>query len=191
MATQTPDSILKDMTTTMRKSVDYLKSELKGLRTGRASGALVEYIKVDYYGSPTDLKSLAAISVPEATQILIQPFDPGSTGEIKKALDASDLGLNATVDGKVIRVSVPPLSKERRQKLVQQAKKLGEEAKVACRNARRDAIKHAEQLGKDKDAHLSEDQVADLKDDIQSELKKFEGEIETMVSKKSEDIMQI
>jgi ribosome recycling factor len=171
--------------------VDHLKSELKGIRTGRATTALVEYVKVDYYGSPTDLKALAAISVADATQLVIQPFDPGATGEIKKAIESADLGLNPVVDGKAIRVSVPSLSGDRRKQLVAQVKKLGEDAKVAVRNVRRDANKHADQLEKDKDAHVSEDQIADLKDEIQSALKKHESEIDGAVKQKSEDIQTV
>jgi ribosome recycling factor len=187
----TPESIIKDMTASMNKSTDYLKSELKGIRTGRASTALLEYIKVDYYGSMTDLKALAAISVHDAHQLVVQPFDPGATGEIRKAIENAELGLNPQVDGKVIRVNVPTLSGERRQQLVGQVKKLGEETKVAVRNARRDANKHADQLAKDKNSHLSEDQIADLKDQIQELLKKRESDIDTAVKAKSEDIQTV
>lgn len=187
----TPDSIIKDMQASMDKSVEYLKGELKGIRTGRASTALLEYIKVDYYGSMTDLKALAAISVHDAHQLVVQPFDPGAAGEIRKAIENAELGLNPQVDGKVIRVNVPALSGERRQQLVAQVKKLGEDAKIAVRNARRDANKHADQLGKDKDAHVSEDQIADLKDEIQDLLKKREGEIDGAVKTKSEDIQTV
>ncbi len=189
--TMTSQDILKDAREHMAKSVEYLKNELKGIRTGRASTALVDYVKVDYYGSPTDLKALAAVTVPEATQILIQPFDPGSIQEIKKAIDAANLGLNPMVDGKVIRLSIPALSQDRRQQLVQQVKKMGEEAKVSSRNIRRDCIKHAEQLGKDKEAHTSEDQIADLKDSIQDLLKKREGEIETLIDHKSKEVLEV
>ncbi|HVZ95187.1 MAG TPA: ribosome recycling factor [Phycisphaerales bacterium] len=187
----TPDSILKDAKSTMDKAFDYLKNELKGLRTGRASPALVEYVKVDYYGSQSDLKSLAAISVPEATQILIKPFDPASVSEIKKAIEAANLGLNPMVEAKQIRVNIPPLSKDRRQQLVTQAKKLGEDAKIAVRNVRRDANKHAEQLEKDKNSHLSEDQIADLKDKIQSMLKQHETDIDKLVDAKSKEVMEV
>ena len=187
----TPDSILKDAEEHMLKSLDYIKKELRGLRTGRASTALVEYIKVDYYGSPTDLKSLAAISVPESTQILIQPFDPGSVAEIKKALETSDLGLNPQVESKNIRINIPPLSKDRRQQLVGQAKKMGEEAKVAIRNTRRDANKQADQLAKDKDTHISEDEVKQLHTEIQDLLKKYEKEIDEAVDHKGKEIMEV
>ena len=186
-----PDSILLEAEETMDKSVDYLKGELRGIRTGRASTALVEYVKVDYYGSATDLKSLAAISVPEATQILIQPFDPGSVGEIKKAIEKADLGVTPQVDGKVIRVSIPPLSGERRKQLAGQAKKMGEEAKVACRNTRRDANKHADQIAKDKSQNLSEDEIKTLKEEIQELLKKKEAQIDEMVEKKAKEISEV
>ncbi|MEM1165153.1 MAG: ribosome recycling factor [Planctomycetota bacterium] len=191
MATLTPDSILTDAEHHMTKSVDHLKHELRGLRTGRASTALVEFVKVDYYGSTQDLKSLAAISVPEATQILVQPFDPSSLGAIKKALEESNLGLNPQAEGKAIRINIPPLSKERRQQLAAQAKKFGEDAKVSCRNARRDANKHAEQLGKDKDAHLPEDELKTLKEEIQDLLKQYEGEIDSLIKSKSGEIMEV
>ena len=189
--TTTPDSILTEAEDSMTKSVEYLKKELRGLRTGRASTALVEYVKVDYYGQATDLKSLAVISVPEPSQILIQPFDPGSVGEIKKALETSDLGLNPLADGKVIRINVPTLSGDRRQQLVTQAKKMGEESKVAIRNARRDANKHVDALLKDKAAHFPEDEAKILKDEIQELLKKYEGEVESLVDHKSKEISEV
>lgn len=187
----TPDSILKDAKTSMDKAFEYLKSELKGIRTGRATPALVEFVKVDYYGSMNDLKALAAISVPEPTQILIKPFDPASVNEIKKAIEAANLGLNPMVEAKQIRVNIPPLSKDRRTQLVGQAKKMAEDAKVAVRNVRRDANKHAEQLEKAKDLHLSEDQIADLKDKIQEMLKKHETEIDKLLEAKSKEVMEV
>ncbi len=187
----TPEALLNECESQMKKSVDYLKSELKGIRTGRASTALIEFVKVDYYGQMTDLKALAAISVHDAHQLVVQPFDPGSLGEIKKAIENAELGLNPQSEGKMLRVNVPQLSGERRKQLVQQVKRLGEDAKVAVRNARRDANKHADQLAKDKDAHLSEDQVADLKDSIQETLKSKESEIDKLVSQKTEEVQTV
>jgi len=187
----TPDSILKDASAQMDKSVDHLKHELRGLRTGRASTALVEYVRVDYYGSPTELKALAAISVPEPTQILIKPFDTGAMGEIRKALESSDLGLNPQVDGKQIRVNIPALSGERRKQLVGQAKKMGEDAKIAIRNIRRDANKHADQLAKDKDQHMSEDEVKTLKNEIQEIVKTHEKIVDDAVEAKAKEIQEI
>ena len=113
-----PDTVLFETESAMEKALEYLKHELRGIRTGRATTALVDFLKVDYYGAQTDLKSLGAISVPEPTQLLIKPFDPGSGGYIKKAIEASGLGLNPIVEAKQIRLNVPPLSGERRQQLV-------------------------------------------------------------------------
>lgn len=187
----TPDSILNEAESAMDKAVDYLKKELSGIRTGRASPALVEYVKVDYYGSPTDLKSLAAVSTPEPTQLLIKPFDAGSVGEIRKALEQSNLGLNPQVDGKVIRVNVPALSGDRRKQLAAQAKKQGEDAKVTVRNARRDANKHADQLLKDKSNHYPEDEIKTLKDEIQEALKTYEKKIDDAIEAKTKEIMEV
>ncbi len=187
----TPDSILSDAEERMSKAVDHLKSELRGLRTGRASTALVDFLKVDYYGSPTDLKQLASISIAEATQILIKPFDVGSINEIRKAIETSDLGLNPQVDGKQIRINIPSLSTERRQQLVGHAKKVAEESRVAARNVRRDANKHADQLKKDTDAHYSEDELEILKKEIQEALKKVETEIDKLMDDKSKEIMEV
>ena len=185
-----PDSILLHTEELMTKALDYLNHEFQGLRGGRASTALVEYIKVDYYGAPTDMKSLAAISTPEATQILIKPFDAGALNEIRKAIEESDLGLNPQVDGKQIRLNIPPLSTDRRKQLVAKAKKMTEDAKVVIRNARRDGNKHADALGKG-EGHISEDEVSTLRDEVQDLLKKYEGLIEKMIDEKSKEIMSV
>ncbi len=185
----TPDSILKDAEAHMVKSVDYVKSELRGIRTGRASTSLVEFIKIEAYGSLQDLKNLASVSTPESTQLLIKPFDPSIVNDIKKGLEAADLGLNPTVDAKQIRINVPPLSGDRRKQLVAQVKKMGEEAKVAVRNSRRDANKHADQLTKE--GSYSEDEIKVLKDEIQELLKKYEGVIDDAVKHKGEEVMEV
>lgn len=187
----TAASIINDAKTSMDKAFDYLKSELKGIRTGRASPALVEFIKADYYGSPTDIKSLAAVTVSEATQLVIKPFDAGALHEIKKAIEAANIGVNPIVDGKMIRVNIPPLSGDRRKQLAAQVKKLGEDCKVSVRNVRRDANKHIDTLEKDKTAHLSEDQIADLKDKVQDMLKKHETSIDEAVASKSKEVMEV
>ena len=186
----TPDSILKDAQQRMQKAVDHLKGEYRGIRTGRASTALVEYLKVDYYGAPTDLKSLAALSTPEATQIVIQPFDAGCINEIKHAIEASDLGLNPQMDGKIIRINIPPLSTERRQQLVAHCKKVGEDTKVAIRNIRRDANKHTDQLSND-DKKYSKDELETLKKEVQDLLKKFESKTDTTIKEKSDEVMKV
>ena len=183
-----PDTILLEAEEHMTKAIDYLTQELRGMRSGRASTALVEYIKVDYYGSPTDLKAIAGVSVPEPTQLLIKPCDAGSIHEINKAIEAAGLGLNPQVDGKQIRINVPALSGDRRKQLVAHVKKVGEEQKVVLRNARRDANKHADAL---KDGHLPEDEITTLKDEIQELLKTYETKISTMIDSKSKELLEV
>lgn len=186
-----PDSILTEAEASMTKAYEYLTHELRGIRTGRASTALVDFVKVDYYGSMTDLKGLAAISVPEPHQILIKPFDPGAIGAIKQGIENAGLGLNPVTEDKAIRLTIPPLDANRRKQLVAQAKKMGEEQKVAMRNARRDANKHAEALGKQDGTHYGEDEIATLKEEIQDLLKKYEGQVDDIVTKKTNEISEI
>ena len=186
-----PDSILLDAEDRMDKAIEHLKGELRGIRTGRASTALIEYIKVDYYGAPTDLKSLAALSIPEPTQILIKPFDATAVSEIKKAIEASDLGLNPQVEAKQIRINVPSLSTDRRKQLVGHARKVGEETKVALRNVRRDANKHADHLKDDKVHKISEDEIKTLKEEIQEVLKTHESKADELLDAKAAEIMEV
>lgn len=185
------DEVLLTCEEGMEKAASYLKQELRGIRTGRASTALVEFIKVDYYGSQSDLRSLALISTPEATQILIKPFDPSSTQAIVKALQASGLGLNPMTEGKQIRLSLPPLSGERRQQLQGSVKSMGEQAKITLRNARRDANKHLDTMKKDKSTGLSEDEIAKSVDEVQNLLKKYEDEVDKLVTAKQKEIQEI
>lgn len=175
----------------MEKAIDYLKQELKGVRTGRASTGLVEFIKIDYYGSPTDLRQIAMISTPEPTQIVIKPFNPGDMATIEKGIQAAGLGLNPVPEGKQLRVNMPALSGERRQQLVGSVKQMGEQAKITIRNARRDGNKHIDQAGKDKSLSLSEDQVEDAKNEVQNLVKKYEGIVESQVSKKTDEVLEV
>jgi ribosome recycling factor len=175
----------------MDKSVEYFDNELRGIRTGRATTALIDHLKVDYYGSPTDLRELAAISVPEPTRLVVKPFDPAARAEIVKAIETADLGLNPQVDGDSIRINVPSPSVERRKQLVGQVKKMAEEARVAIRNERRDAIKHIDQLVKDKDSTVSEDQGKDAKAEIDDLTKGHTKTIDEHAVKKSEEIETI
>lgn len=186
-----PDTILLETEETMTKALDYLKSEIRGIRTGRASPAMVDFVKADYYGSMTDLKSLAAISVPEPSQLLIKPFDAGSVGAIKQAIEASGLGLNPQVEGKQIRLVVPALSSERRTQLSAKVKKMGEEQKTAIRNVRRDANKHADGLTKQAGSHFPEDEIEKLKEEIQQLLKKYEDDIDKRVEEKVKEIQTV
>lgn len=173
----------------MEKAVEYLKHELRGVRTGRASPALVEYVKVNYYGTSTDLKALALISVPEPTQLLIKPFDAAAVQEIKKAIEVSGLGLNPVVEGKQLRIVIPPLSGERRQQLVARVRKLGEECKVVLRNARRDANRHADALKAS--GHFPEDEIEILRGEIQDLLKKYEADVDKRVEEKTREILEV
>lgn len=184
-------SIKKDAEQHMHKSLEHLKTELRGIRTGRASTALVDFLKVSYYGSMTDLKNIASISIPEATQILIKPFDAGAIGDIRKAIETSDLGLNPISDGKQIRINIPALSGDRRKQLAGHAKKVGEDTKVAMRNVRRDANKHAEQIAKQPGDHISEDAMEELKEHIQNLLKKHEADVDKAVADKTKEIMEV
>src|SRR5205809_4699802 len=138
------DDVLMDCELHMEKAVDHLQHDLRAIRTGRATPALVEDIRVEYYGTPTPLKSISAISVPEATQLLIKPFSPQDIKAIEKAINDSKIGLTPHSDGRTLRLMLPPLSQERRLQLVGQTKEMGERAKVAIRNNRRDANKLVE-----------------------------------------------
>lgn len=182
-----PDEILLDAEDRMHKAVDNFQHALSGLRTGRATPGLVDSIRVDYYGSPTPLKQMATISVPEPQQIVIKPFDAGVLQNIAKAIIASDMGLSPNSDGRLIRLNIPPLSTERRKQLVSRLKELAEEARVSIRNIRRDANKHID--GAEKSAGLSEDDVKKYKDDVQELTKKFEGKVNDSAASKETEVM--
>ena len=183
------DDILLDCEEQMEKTTEHLKNELRGIRTGRASTAVVEHVKVDYYGAPTDLRSIAALSVPEATQILIKPFSPGDLKAIERAINDANLGLTPHSDGKQLRLILPSLSQERRLQLVGQCKKLAEEAKIAIRSARRDANKLAE--SEEKGGVIPEDEAAKAKEQIQELTKTYETKVEEMVEHKRQEIMTV
>lgn len=182
------DEILLDTESRMEKAVTVLKDALAGIRTGRANPGLVDSVRVDVYGQPTPIKQLASVAAPEATQIVIRPYDPSTAKDIEKAIVASDLGLNPQNDGKLIRINIPPLSSEVRRKLVGRIKDLSEEAKISIRNVRRDGNKAAEQAEKDKS--ISEDQRNDLKDEIQKLTKKFEDLANDLAKKRESEVME-
>src|ERR1043165_4408312 len=183
-----PDTILLETEEAMEKALEHLKHELRGVRTGRASPALVEYLKIDYDGSMTGRKALAAISVPEPNQLLIKPFDAGSVAAIKHAIETSGLGLNPMVEAKQVRLIIPALSAERRKQLATHVKKLGEEQKVAIRNVRRDGNKHADGLKNQPGKHFPEDEIETLHEEIQKLLKKYEDEVDKKVDEKTKEI---
>jgi ribosome recycling factor len=182
------NEIINECRGKMDRSVEHLERELRGIRTGRATTSLVDYVKVDYYGSMTDLRELASISVPEPTQILIKPFDPSSVGAIVKAIETADLGLNPLKDANAVRISVPAPSTERRKQLVGQVRKIAEDTRVAIRNERRDANKHIDQLIKDKSASISEDQGKDAKDEVEELTKKHVEKVDEICNRRIADI---
>lgn len=179
--------VLATVKSKMNKSLDIFHEELRSIRTGRASTGLVENIKVDYYGTPTLLKQLAALATPQTDTIVIKPFDPGSIKQIEAAIKNSDLSIAPMVDGKLIRLNVPELSEERRNQLQGQVKQKGEQAKVGIRNIRRDANKQLEQEEKDKD--ISEDELHDGKKQIDDVTKEHTEEVENIVQQKIEEIL--
>ncbi len=182
------DDILLDAEERMEKAISVLKDNLAGIRTGRANPKLVESLKVEAYGSPTPLRQLASIGAPEATQIVIRPYDPGTIKDIERAIIASDLGFNPQSDGRVVRINVPPLSTEVRRKLVARIKELTEEAKVSIRNIRREANKSADQEEKDKT--LSEDACATAKDEVQNLTKKYEAQANDLAKAREGEVME-
>lgn len=184
----TTDEIMFDAEERMEKGVNVFRDELRGLRTGRATPALVDSLRVEYYGSPTPLKQLAQISTPDPQQIVIRPFDATCLKDIEKAIRSSDLGMSPSNDGKMIRLPVPAMSGEQRQKMVARIKKSAEDAKVSLRNIRRDANKHFDQAEKAKE--MTEDERDKGKEDVQTLLKKFEDKVTEMADKKSKEVME-
>ena len=183
------DDILLETEEKMGKAVEHLKAQLRTVRTGRASAGLVEHLKVDYYGSPTELRQLATIAVPAPLLIVIKPYDPGSVGEISKAIQASDLGITPAVEGKMIRLAIPPLSEERRKQFVHQVKEMTEETKIALRNLRRDAIKHVD--GEEKAKTMSEDEVRKAHDDATALVHEYEKQVDEVLKHKTAEIMEV
>jgi ribosome recycling factor len=170
------------------KAVHHLVDQFRTIRTGRAAPALVDSIRVDYYGTPTPLNQLAHISVPEARQLLVKPFDGSVLKEIERAILGSGLGLTPSNEGKHLRLVLPPLSEEQRKKISARCKEIAEATRVAMRNARRDANKAADAAKTD--ASLSEDSVADLHDDIQERLKQKEKAVDETLENKTREIME-
>lgn len=182
------DEILLDCEERMDKAARVFADELRGLRTGRATPALVDGLRVEYYGSPTPLKQIAQISTPDPQSIVIRPFDPSALKDIEKAIRSSDLGMSPNNDGKMVRLTVPPMSGEQRQKMVTRIKKSAEEAKVSCRNVRRDANKALDAAEKNKE--MTEDERDGAKEDVQKLLKQHEDKIAEMAEKKSKEVLE-
>jgi ribosome recycling factor len=175
----------------MNKAHETLKKEFATVRTGRASLGILDGITVDYYGTPAPLSQVANLAVPDPKLITIQPWEPKLLGEIEKAIMKSDIGLTPTNDGKVIRLAIPPLTEERRQQIFKHAKKLAEDARVAIRNIRRDINDEIKRKSKDKDAHVSEDEIKKLQDEIQKITDSHIRKIDELLAHKEKEIMSI
>ena len=183
------NDIKKDATTRMNKSVEAFRQDLTKLRTGRATTALVDHLKVNYYGSDMPLTQVASVAIADARSLTITPWEKGMVAAVEKAILASDLGLTPNTAGTVIRINLPPLTEERRKELTKHVHAEGENAKIAIRNVRRDAIQHVKELLKDKkvtedDAHRSEDEIQKLTD-------KHVKDVDDVVKAKEQELMAV
>ena len=181
--------IIKQHEEKMGKTIDVLSKELAAIRAGRANPGVLNKLTVEYYGTPTPLPQVAAVSSPEPRTLQIQPWDASILRDIEKAIQTSDLGLNPQNDGKVIRLSFPPLTEERRKELVKQCAKIGEDAKVAIRNIRRDAMDKFKERKKKNEA--TEDEVKDAEQQVQKITDKYVKEIDGIVAKKSAELKEV
>jgi ribosome recycling factor len=181
------DGLIKECKQRYDKALTHLVELLRSIRTGRASSSLVDNIRVDYYGTPTPISQIATVSIPEPRQIVIKPYEASMLKEIGKAVAKSDLGAAPQDDGKVVRITLPPLSGDQRNKFAAKVKEMCEEARVSMRNVRRDMNKLADQLKKD--GGLTEDQHKKVHDDVQNLLKEWEGKIDATSAKKVAEIM--
>lgn len=173
----------------MQKAIDYLIDELSAIRAGRANPAILNKITVEYYGVQTPLNQVGAISVPEARQILVTPWDRSLLGEITKAIQVADIGVNPINDGNGVRLTFPELNEERRKQIVKEVKALGEDAKVAIRNVRRDGIDVAKKLKND--GEMTEDELKGAEDKIQKITDKYTEKVDEAISKKEKEVMEV
>lgn len=183
------NELLKNTEEKMQKTISALERDYKAVRAGRANTAVLDRITVDYYGAPTPIQQMAAVSVPEARTLMIQPWDASTLRDIEKAILTSDIGINPQNDGRVIRLMFPPLTEERRRDIVKDIKKTAEESKVAIRNLRRDALEKLKGLKKANS--ITEDDEANGEKKIQNITDKFCKELDSMASDKEKEIMEI
>ena len=181
--------LLKKTEEKMNKTVGVLERDYKSIRAGRANASVLDRVTVDYYGCPTPIQQMAAVSVPEPRILMIQPWDASTLKDIEKAILTSDIGINPQNDGRVIRLSFPPLTEERRKEIVKDVHKTAEESKVAVRNTRRDAIEKLKALKKNNT--ITEDDVADGEKKIQNLTDKYCKEIDSLAAVKEKEIMEI
>ena len=180
---------LSDIEEAMQNAVEATRRAFNTIRTGRANSSLLDRVMVDYYGSPTPLKSLANISTPDASTLMIQAFDPSSLGLIEKAISMSDIGLVPNNDGKLIRLNIPPLTSERRKEFVKVANKYAEEGRVSVRNVRRDGVDVFRK--QEKASEISEDEARDLQEQVQKLTDKYTAQIDEAFKEKEKDIMTV
>jgi ribosome recycling factor len=183
------DESLKSIEAKMKASIKVFREDLATIRTGHATPSLVEHVKVEYAGVPTPLNQLAGISAPEAGLLIIQPWDKGSIGSIEKAILKSELGLNPSNDGNIIRISIPPLSEERRQELIKVVHKRVEERRIAVRNLRHEALNDLKKLEKDKE--ISQDEFKNAQEQLQKLTDIYMTEIEQLGNAKEKELMEI
>lgn len=180
---------LADVESHMQKAVEATQRAFNTIRTGRANTSLLDRVMVEYYGSPTPLKSLASINTPDASTITIQPFDRTSLNLIEKSISLSDIGLTPNNDGQIIRLNIPPLTSERRKEFVKMAGKLAEEGKVSIRNIRRDAVDSVRK--QEKNSEIPEDEARDLQDSIQKLTDKYIAKVDELLAEKEKDIITV
>lgn len=185
----TMSDIINDTKTKMQKSIDSLSRELANISAGRANSNLLNGVNVDYYGAPTPVQQLASINVPEARLLVISPYDKSSVADIEKAINAANLGVNPSSDGEVIRIIIPALTEERRKELVKDVKKLGEDAKVAVRNVRRDSNDILKK--QEKNGDITEDDLRSQTDDVQKITDNAIKDIDSLLEEKEKDIMSV
>ena len=183
------ETIKKNLEEKSKKSIAILKEDLNTVRAGRANPALLDKVTVEYYGTATPLKNIANISVPDPRTLLISPFDPKSVGEIEKAINMANIGINPSNDGKCVRLVIPQVTEERRKELTKTVKKMGEDSKVAVRNLRRDANDHLKK--KEKAHEITEDELKKALDDIQKSIEKTVKEIDDIVAAKETEILEV
>jgi len=183
------NDLLRETEGRMNKAIEALEEEFRGLRTGRATPALIERVMVDYYGTPTPLKQLAVISAPEPQLLLVRPYDPGSLGVIEKAILQADLGFNPNNDGRVVRVPIPRLTEERRREMVKQVKRRVEEARVALRNVRRDALNDLREFEEEK--LISEDELKRAQEDLQKLTDQMIQQVDELGERKEQELLEV
>lgn len=183
------DKLSSDAEGRMKKTIDAVKHQLASIRTGKAIPAILDSVKVEYYGTPTPVPQVASVSAPEARLLVVQPWDKTVVAEVVKAIQTSDLGLNPQVEGQIIRIPIPPLSEERRRDLVKLVKKYGEEGKVALRNIRRDVNDELKRAQKAKS--VSEDQMHDGFDKVQKLVEDYSKKVDDLTTKRESEVMEI